>query len=131
MDNNFAMGWDETPSLSGKSGHRLAFWSLQHGRPLNVRELCKLQGLDINDMIVEGITCNELAAMLGNGWTCTMIARVLASGLQSLVRASRIEEHVLHMSVAEDEDSSDGSLLGYDSYRGALGPGGFPLPGKR
>ena len=125
------MGWDESPSLSGKSGHFRAFWSLQHGRPLNVRELCKLQGLDINDMIVDGIGCAALAALLGNAWACTMIARVLASGLQALVRASCIEEHVPHMSVAEDEDSGDGSLLGYDSYRGALGPGGFPLPGKR
>ena len=94
-------------------------------------ELCNLQGLDINEMIVEGSTSAALGGMLGNAYSCTMIARVLASGLQSLGRASRIEEHVLHMSVAEDEDSSDGSLLGYDSCRGALGLGGFPLPGKR
>ena len=119
------MGWDETPCLSWHRGRQRAFWSLQHGRPLNVRELCKLQGLDINEMIVEGSTCAALGTMLGNAYSCTMIARVLASGLQSLGRASRIEENVL----AEDEDSGDGSLLGYDSYRGALGPGGF-LAGK-
>ena len=103
----------------------MEFWSLQHGRTLNLRELCNMQGLDVNEMNLEGTSCSALGAMLGNGFTCTMIARVLASGLQSLGRASRIEENV----VAEDEDSGDGSLLGYDSYRGALGPGGF-LAGK-
>ena len=82
-----------------------------------------MQGLDVNEMNLEGTSCSALGAMLGNGFTCTMIARIIASGLQALGLVK--EEHV----VAEDEDSGDGSLLGYDSHRGALGPGGL-RPGR-
>ena len=84
--------------------------------------MCRLQGLDICEMIVQGIACPGLEAMLVNGSTCTMIARVLASGLQALDRASGIGVNVVA------DDTSDGSLTGYDSCRGALGPGGFPVP---
>ena len=118
------MGWNLAPCLTRSRGRAFEVWSLQHGRPLNLRELCNMQGLDVNEMNLEGTSCSALGAMLGNGFTCTMIARILASGLQALGLVK--EEHV----VAEDEDSGDGSLLGYDSHRGALGPDGSPFAGK-
>ena len=113
-------GLEVAPCLKRNCGH--LFWSLQHGRVLNLRELCRLQGLDIHEMIVQGISCSDLEKMLVKGSTCTMIARVLASGLQALDRASGIGVNVVA------DDTSDGSLTGYDSCRGALGPGGFPVP---
>ena len=116
-------GLEEAVHLPRGPGRCL--WSLQHGHFLNLREMCRLQGLDIREMIVQGIACPDLEAMLVNGSTCTMVARVLASGLQALEHASGSGVNVVA------GDTSDGSVIGYDSYRGALGPGGFPLPGKR
>ena len=84
--------------------------------------MCRLQGLDIREMIVQGIACPDLEAMLVNGSTCTMIARVLASGIPALERASGSGMNVVA------GDTSDGSVIGYDSYRGALGLGGFAYP---
>ena len=44
-------GLEVAPCLKRQCGHLL--WSLQHGRVLNLRELCRLQGLDIHEMIVQ------------------------------------------------------------------------------
>ena len=113
-------GLGKAVHLPKAPGRRM--WSLQHGRFLNLREICRLQGLDIHEMIVQGVSCPDLELMLVNGSTCTMIARVLASGIQALERASGSDVNMVA------GDTSDGSVIGYDSYRGALGPGGFAYP---
>ena len=41
-----SMGMETTTTLTRARGYSNAFWSLQHGRPLSVHEMLRLQGFD-------------------------------------------------------------------------------------
>ena len=41
------LGWGVSPCLTKSREASLAFWSMQHGRHLTVRELCRLQGIEV------------------------------------------------------------------------------------
>ncbi len=72
--------YNYAPCLTKARGGALGFWTLQHGRPLNVRELCRLQGLDIERLKVT-VTDHQLGGLLGNGFTVTVIQRVILNAL--------------------------------------------------
>ena len=76
------MGWHHAPCLTKTRGEALAFWTMQHNRPLSVRELARLQGLNIDTMNIT-VSCNQMGGLLGNGFTCTVIARVCAAAIQA------------------------------------------------
>ena len=77
------MGWHHTPCLTKSHGLARAFWTIQHNRRLSVRELARIQGLDIDRMNVS-VSCNQMGGLLGNGFTCTVMARVCAAAIQAL-----------------------------------------------
>ena len=76
------IGFDVSPCLTRKRGQSRAFFSLQHARPLSMNELCRLQGLDIREMRIT-LTKSQMGSLLGNAFTCTVLARVLASAIQA------------------------------------------------
>ena len=76
------MGWHHAPCLTKARGQALAFWSIQHNRPLSLRELARLQGLNIDTMKIT-VSCNQMGGLLGNGFTCTVMARVCAAAIQA------------------------------------------------
>ena len=76
------MGWNVAPCLTKARGGALAFWSLQHGRPLTISELCRLQGLSSSDMHIP-ISANQMGGLLGNGFTCTVVTRVIAAAIDA------------------------------------------------
>ena len=78
------MGWRVAPCLTRSRGASHAFWNIQGGCFLSTRELFRLQALDIDDMNMANTAERHMGAMLGNGFTCTVIARVIAAGLQAL-----------------------------------------------
>ena len=77
------MGWHHAPCLTKTRGGALAFWTIQHNRPLSVRELARLQGLDIDRMNIT-VSCHQMGGLLGNGFTCTVLARVCAAAIQAV-----------------------------------------------
>ena len=76
---------DIAPCLTKSRGSALAFWSIQHARALTVREMCKLQGLDSDTMNIN-VTPHQMGALLGNGFACTVMARVIAAAIQAAER---------------------------------------------
>ena len=66
-----------SPCLTKSRGQSRAFWSLQHARPFSIRELARLQGLELADMKVP-VTDAQMGALLGNGFTATVIMRVMS-----------------------------------------------------
>ena len=76
------MGWGVCPCLTKARGGALAFWSLQHARPLSARELCRLQGLKPSSLVIS-ITPNQLGALLGNGFTCTLMSRLIQAAINA------------------------------------------------
>ena len=107
------MGWRVAPCLTRSRGASHAFWNIQGGCFLSTRELCRLQALDIDDMNMANTAERHMGAMLGNGFTCTVIARVIAAGLQAL-------ENSVGLGQVGAYSEEDGSILGYDSHRGPL-----------
>ena len=71
------------PCLTKSRGATRSFWSIQHGRRLTVREMCRLQGLD-PDWLNMSATPSQMGALLGNGYACTVIARVVAAAIQAV-----------------------------------------------
>jgi len=78
-----SVGWGISPCLTASRGHGMAFWSIQHGRILTVGEMCKLQGLDPARLNMDGLSPNQMGSLLGNGFACTVIARVIAAAIQA------------------------------------------------
>ena len=68
------------PCLTKSRGQSRAFWTLQHGRPLSIREMARLQGLDLAGMTVP-VTDPQMGALLGNGFTATVIMRVMSAAI--------------------------------------------------
>ena len=77
------MGWHHAPCLTKTRGQALAFWSMQHNRPLSVRELARLQGLNLDAMKIN-VSRSQMGGLLGNGFTCTVMARVCAAAIQAV-----------------------------------------------
>ena len=76
------IGFDVSPCLTRARGQSRAFFSLQHARRLSMNELCRLQGLDSREMRIS-LTNAQMGSLLGNAFTCTVLARVLASAIQA------------------------------------------------
>lgn len=76
------VGYHCAPCLTKTRGAADAFFSLQHARFLSLRELCRLQGLNVDHMQLN-ISRAQIGGMLGNGFTCTVIARVVAAAIQA------------------------------------------------
>ena len=76
------VGYGCAPCLTKARGAADAFFSLQHGRFLSLRELCRLQGLNV-DLMKLNISRAQIGGMLGNGFTCTIIARVVAAAIEA------------------------------------------------
>ena len=70
------------PCLTRTRGQSFRLWSLQHARPVSLRELCRLQGLNLDEMVVK-VGAKSMAAMLGNGFTCTVLARIVGGAIQA------------------------------------------------
>ena len=76
------IGFDVSPCLTRARGQSRAFFSLQHARPLSMNELCRLQGLDSREMTIN-LSRAQIGSLLGNGFTCTVLARVLVSAIEA------------------------------------------------
>ena len=76
------VGHNFSPCVTRRRGAAFAMFSLQHGRPLSIHELCRLQGLNSNEMNI-AVTKPQMGALLGNGFTCTVVARVMAAAIQA------------------------------------------------
>ena len=74
------LGWDVAPCLTKTAGERHSFFSIQHGRFLSVRELCRLQGLNADSMKIN-ISARGMGKLLGNGFTSAVIERVMAAAI--------------------------------------------------
>ena len=61
--NRLNMGWGLAPCLTKTRGQAHAFWSMQHGRPLTVREMCRLQGLN-PDWLNVNVTSRQMGGWL-------------------------------------------------------------------
>ena len=80
---NLNVGWGVCPCITKSRGAALAYWSISHGRPLTVNELCRLQGLN-PDWLNITVSPHQMGALLGNGYACTVIARVIAAAIQAV-----------------------------------------------
>ena len=76
------VGWNFTPCLTKTRGQQFAFFSIQHNRCLSIPEMCRLQGLNSDSMKID-IALPQMGSMLGNGFTCTVLARVMAAAIQA------------------------------------------------
>lgn len=76
------VGWDVCHCLTRNRGSEDAFFSLQHQRFMSIRELGRLQGLCVDRMKIN-VSRAQIGAMLGNGFTSTVVARVVAAAIQS------------------------------------------------
>ena len=113
------VGFETIPCLTKTRGQSFAFWSHRHQRPLNVAEMCRMQGLSIRHLNLAGITDKDLGGMLGNAYPCTVIARLMSAGLKALMAAHG-------MAILLPDATNDGTRQGYDSWRGILGKDGIP-----
>ena len=78
-----SMNWHLATCLTAHRGRGLSFWSIQHARPLTCKELCRLQGFNADEMKITVSAC-QMGGLLGNGMTCTVLARVIAAAIQAL-----------------------------------------------
>ena len=76
------VSFGQAPCLTRCRGQSFRLWSLQHARPLSLRELCRLQGLNLDEMVVT-VGAKSMAGMLGNGFTCTVLARIVGGAIQA------------------------------------------------
>ena len=79
---SLALGLNATTTLTNSRGKALAFWSLQHGRPLSVSELMRLQGFDPDELVVN-VSPNQMGGLLGNAYTKTVYGRVLGAAVEA------------------------------------------------
>jgi DNA-cytosine methyltransferase len=86
------VGYDATTCLTKRRGEAHAMFSLQHGRMLSIHELCRLQGLNSDELNIT-ISKHQMGALLGNGFTCTVLARVMAAVLQATWADQRNQTH--------------------------------------
>ena len=77
------MSWGLAPCLTKTRGQSHAFWSMQHGRPLTVREMCRLQGLN-PDWLNVNVSSKQMGGLLGNGFACTVLARIIAAAIEAV-----------------------------------------------
>ncbi len=61
----------------------MAFWSLQHGRCCNERELLRLQGHDTDTIDITALTTNRVGALAGNGFARPVIREVLCAAIKA------------------------------------------------
>ena len=61
-------GRDISPCLTRSRCSNRGYWSLQHGRPLTVSELARLQGFDVKKMKIS-VSEGQMGAMLGNSFS--------------------------------------------------------------
>ncbi len=76
------VGWDVAPCLTKAGKMRDRLFSIQHNRCLSIPEMCRLQGLNYDLMKID-IALPQMGSMLGNGFTCTVLARVMAAAIQA------------------------------------------------
>ena len=69
--------------------------------------------MDIDDMNMANTAERHMGAMSGNCFTCTVIACVIAAGLQAL-------ENSVGLGQVGAYSEKDGSILEYDSHRSQL-----------
>jgi len=82
-----SISFDETPCITKSRAAARAFWLLQYGRPLSIRELLRCQGFDPTRMRLVGTDC-QMGARVGNAFTCTVLRAILMNALASVgVRA--------------------------------------------
>ena len=80
------VGYDICHCLTSKRVAENAFFSLQHGRFLTLREYGRLQGVNVDRMKIN-VSRAQIGAMLGNGFTSTVVARVIAAAIQATERS--------------------------------------------
>ena len=81
---------DSTPCLTADRGASRGFWISSRGGRMTVAELCRLQGMDpITNSA--GLTDRQLGYAVGNSFTQTVIARVLAQ----LLYSAGLTDHVV------------------------------------
>ena len=64
----------------------MAFWSLQHGRRLDIQEFMKLQGATPHRVDFTGISENQFGAMLGNAFTVPVMKALIEAAIRAAER---------------------------------------------
>ena len=68
-------GYNVCPCLTRSRCAGRGYWSMQHGRPLTISELARLQGFDIKTMNIN-VSEPQMGAMIGNGFSVNVWRRV-------------------------------------------------------
>jgi len=71
---------DASPTLTRARGSALAFWSLQHGRRLFVRNLLRLQVVDLSKVAVL-LSARQMGALIGNSFNVTMLTLIIEAAI--------------------------------------------------
>lgn len=64
-------------------GSARAFWLLQYGRAMSIRELLRCQGF-VPELIRFVGTDTQMGARIGNAFTCTVLKALLESALTAV-----------------------------------------------
>ena len=89
-----------TPCLTSARGAQGGFWLLGRNRTMTVDELLRLQGIDPSSTHIATVaSARQAGFLLGNSFTLTVIARVLASVFRCL--GTRVKEPVAHSSILQ------------------------------
>jgi len=77
---NMAVG--VCPCITRNRGGAHSFWLLQHGRRLTTSEMMRLQGFDPTTIHVN-VSKTQMGHLLGNGFTCTVVERILRAAIEA------------------------------------------------
>ena len=73
---------ERTPCLTRARGKALAFWLLRRNRRLTTREMCRLQGIDVEgDGLHIPCTHSQLGGLLGNAFTRCVMSKLIAQAV--------------------------------------------------
>ena len=64
----FSYGHNICPCLTRSRTSQHGYWSLQHGRPLSLSEVGRLQGFDVSRMRIN-VSENQMGALIGNSFS--------------------------------------------------------------
>ena len=86
---NWAVG--ESPTITKSRGQARDFWSLQHGRPLTVVEMLRLQGFPVEDMDLSMLSHRQIGLAAGSSHMLPIAQALLKAAMKAVESAGQIE----------------------------------------
>ena len=75
----FAVGY--SPCVTASRAKSRWFFSLQHGRPLTLSELARLQGIPASGIKLQGVTPPTFGHAIGNSFTVPVVRSILVNAI--------------------------------------------------